>query len=166
MRKFILIFATMVSSAALFAQTPATTATPVKPMKGAMAPSVTPPSAVSSAFSGAYASASNVRWMQTPDGMYAAEFINSSVKTKAVYTSAGVLDRTRMSIATSAIPSAVNTAAASSLNGQTIQKAFQITMAKTKDVFYNLRFNNEDHYFTAAGAVAKWDKTNDKPVTE
>jgi hypothetical protein len=166
MRKFILILASMVSSAAVFAQTPATTTATPKPVKAMVTSSVTPPSAVTSAFSSAYSGAADVRWQKTPDGMYSAEFTNDKVRTKTVYTSAGALDRTRVSIPTSSIPAAVNTAVAPSLNVQTIQKAFQVTLAKSSTVYYNIRFNSQDHYFNAAGSPVKWDKANDKPAAE
>lgn len=168
MRKFILVLATTVSTAAVFAQTPATTpsaAAPVKQTVKPMAAAVTPPSAVTTAFKTAYPAATDVKWTQTPDGMYAAEFGNNKVRTKTVYTSAGVLDRSRVVIPTSSIPSAVSTAIASSLNGQTIEKAFQVTLSKSKDVYYNIRFNSQDHFYSAAGAPVKWDKNNDKPAT-
>jgi len=170
MRKFVLILASMVSMAAVYAQTPATTVAPAKPVTTKpvkpVAASVTPPSAVTSAFTSAYTSAADVRWHQTPDGMYSAEFTNDKVRTKTVYTSAGVLDRSRVAIPASSIPAAVNTAVASSLNGQPIQKAFEVTLSKSKTVYYNIRFNNQDHFFNAAGSAVKWDKDNDKPVAQ
>lgn len=168
MRKFILILASTLSIAAVYAQTPATTVAPAKPLvkPATSSVSVTPPSAVTSAFTSAYPSAADVRWHQTPDGNYSAEFTNDKVRTKTVYTSAGALDRTRVAIPTSSIPAAVNTAVASSLNGQTIQKAFEVTLVKSKTVYYNIRFNSQDHFYNAAGSPVKWDKDNDKPVAE
>lgn len=166
MKKIILILASIVSTTAIFAQTPATTTAPAKPVTKVATATVTPPSAVTSAFTSAYASAADVRWHQTPDGMYSAEFTNNKVRTKAVYTSAGALDRTRVAIPTSSIPSAVNTAIATSLKGQTIQKAFEVTLSKSKDVYYNIRFNDQDHFYNAAGSPVKWDKDNDKPAAQ
>ena len=117
---------------------------------------VTPPAAVKAAFNKAYPAATKTTW-EKEDGNYEAGFTDKGQKMAAVYSPAGALQETEVSIPVASLPAAVTDYMKQHYKGITVKEASKITKADGT-TNYEAEIHKKDVVFDAKGNFIKEEK--------